>query len=51
MFVVEWEVVHSKDHAYEVTKSLSSDSQSVVVTCVEEMSTGINAFILGDIRE
>ena len=49
MFVVEREVVHSENHAYEVTKCFSTDGLSVAIACIEKMTTGIYALVMRNV--
>ena len=49
MFAIEREIVHSENHAYEVTKCFSTDGWSVAVACIEKMTTGIYALVIRDV--
>ena len=46
MFVVERKIVHGKDHAYEVTLSFGTYGRRGAVTCFEEVSTRVDAFVM-----
>ena len=41
--VVECEAVHCENHTYEVTESLCTNSRTIAVACVKEMSAGGNS--------
>ena len=49
MFVVECEAVHCENLTYEVTESLCTNSRTIAVACVKEMSAGGNAFVMGNV--
>ena len=45
--VFVFKIVHSKDHAYEVTQSfVITSSRRGAVRCVEEVSTRVDAFVM-----
>ena len=49
MFVVEGEVVHGKNHTYEITESLCTNSRTIAISCVKKMSAGGDAFVMGNV--
>ena len=49
MFTVEGEVVHGKNHTYEITESLCTNSRSIAMSCIKKMSAGGDALVMGNV--